>query len=215
MTNAFASKMTRRMTEMTAAYDGAVIGACAGLVEGTKIATAMGFQSIETLEPGARVVTFDNGLREVRAVRREPLWFATMECPRSMQPLFVPAGAIGNAQDMTLLPHQAVVIESDAAEAALGDPFVLMQAKDLDGVCGITRMAPQAPQTVVTLEFDNEEVIFAASGAMCVCPSRTDLEGMLAPKDGAREYNTVKAFKDADLVADIRAELEMGLAKAA
>lgn len=214
MTKAFDREIAHRMTEMTAAYDGAVIGACSGLVEGTKVATAMGFQSIETLEPGARVVTFDNGLREVRAVRREPLWFATLDCPRSMQPLFVPAGAIGNAQDMTLLPHQAVVIESDAAEAELGDPFVLIQAKDLDGICGITRVAPNAPMTVVTLEFDNEEVIFAGSGAMCVCPSRTDLEGMLAAKEG-REYNTVKAYKTPELVDAIRAELDAGLAKAA
>ena len=46
MTNAFTKGATlaRRMTEMTGAYDGAALGACSGLVEGTKIATAMGFQ---------------------------------------------------------------------------------------------------------------------------------------------------------------------------
>ncbi|MGB2203565.1 MAG: Hint domain-containing protein [Pseudooceanicola atlanticus] len=217
MTKGFktAPQINRRMTELTGAYDGAVMGACSGLVEGTKIATAMGFQKIETLEPGARVVTFDNGLQQVRAVRREPLWFASAECPRSLHPLFVPAGAIGNAQDMMLLPHQAVLVESDAAEAAFGDPFVLMQAKDLEGIQGITRVAPTAPMTVVTLEFETDEVIFAASGAMCVCPSRSDLEGMLNRPEGGREYKTLTAYKDADLVDAIRAELDAGLAKAA
>jgi len=217
MTNAFTkgAEMARRMTEMTGAYDGAAIGACSGLVEGTKIATAMGFQRIETIEPGARVVTFDNGLQEVRAVRREPIWFAAGDCPRAMQPLFVPAGAIGNAQDMVLLPHQAVLIESDAAEAALGDPFVLMQAKDLDGICGIHRVTPEAPAFVVTLEFDNDEVVFAASGAMCICPSRSDLAGMLTRPEGGREYRTIKSWTDAALVNEIRGELDGGLAMAA
>lgn len=216
MTKAFAqTAIAHRMTEATGAYDGGVMGACSGLVEGTKIATAMGFQRIETIEPGARVVTFDSGLQEVRAVRREPIWFAEGECPKVMQPLFVPAGAIGNAQDMVLLPHQAVLIESDAAEAELGDPFVLMQAKDLDGVCGIHRATPAAPAHVVTLEFDNDEVVFAASGAMCICPSRTDLEGMLNRPEGGREYRTIKSWTDASLVARIRDELDGGLAMAA
>lgn len=217
MTNAFTkgADIALRMTEMSGAFDGGVMGACSGLVEGTKIATAMGFQRIETIEPGARIVTFDNGLQPVRAVRREPIWFAEGECPRAMQPLFVPAGAIGNAQDMVLLPHQAVLIESDAAEAALGDPFVLMQAKDLDGVYGISRVSPEAPAYVVTLEFDNDEVVFAASGAMCICPSRSDLEGMLNRPEGGREYRTLKSWTDAALVNQIRDELDGGEAMAA
>ncbi|WP_136637228.1 Hint domain-containing protein [Pseudooceanicola onchidii] len=217
MTNAFTKGADKalRMTEMTGAYNGGVMGACSGLVEGTKIATAMGFQRIETIEPGARVVTFDNGLQEVRAVRRDPIWFAEGACPKAMQPLFVPAGAIGNAQDMVLLPHQAVLIESDAAEAALDDPFVLMQAKDLDGICGITRITPEAPAYVVTLEFDNDEVVFAASGAMCICPSRSDLAGMLNRPEGGREYRTLKSWTDGALVDAIRAELDHGLAMAA
>ncbi|EAQ04870.1 hypothetical protein OB2597_06290 [Pseudooceanicola batsensis HTCC2597] len=217
MTQAFdkSAPLARRMTEMTGAYDGGVLGACSGLMEGTRIATAMGFQRIETLEPGARVVTFDNGLQEVRTVRREPLWFATGDCPRALQPLFVPAGAVGNAQDMVLLPHQSVLVESDAAEEAFGDPFILMQAKDLEGIRGITRVTPNAPATVITLEFDNDEVVFAGSGAMCICPSRSDLQGLLNRPEGGREYRTVKAYSDAAMVARIREELDGGFAKAA
>jgi len=205
----------RRMTETSGAYDGAAVGACSGLVEGTMIVTARGYERIETIEPGARVVTFDSGLQTVRAVRREPIWFAEGECPRSMQPLYVPAGAIGNAQDMVLLPHQAVLVESDAAEAVLGDPFVLMMAKDLEGVRGIARVTPATPAYVVTLEFDNDEVIFAASGAMCICPSRTDLEGLLTAREGGREYRTLKSWSDAGLVAAVRDELDGGFAEAA
>lgn len=206
---------THRMTETSGAFDGAAMGASSGLVEGTKVATSRGFERIETIEVGARVVTFDSGLQTVRAVRREPMWFSTGSCPRSMQPLFVPAGAIGNAQDMVLLPHQAVLVESDVAEEALGDPFVLMKAEDLDGVRGITRVTANAPAFVVTLEFDNDEVIFAASGAMCICPARSDLEGMLNPREGGREYRTVKSWSDAALVSAIRAELDGELSKAA
>tara|TARA_R110002124_G_scaffold15982_8_gene68609 strand:- start:8159 stop:8812 length:654 start_codon:yes stop_codon:yes gene_type:complete len=217
MTNAFTKGafVARRMTETSGAFDGAVMGACSGLIEGTKVATARGFQRIEAIEVGDRVVTFDHGLQEVRAVRREAMWIAEGECPRTLYPLFVPAGAIDNAQDMILLPHQAVLIESDVAEAELGDPFVLMQARDLNGICGITRVAPTEPAMVITLEFDNDEVVFANSGAMCICPSRTDLAGMLSRQPSDHEYRTIKSYSDPALVAAIRDELDGGSAQAA
>ncbi|WP_407495426.1 Hint domain-containing protein [Pseudooceanicola sp. MF1-13] len=181
-----------------------------GLIEGTKICTARGFERIEDIEVGARVVTYNSGLQTVRAVRRTRVW-AKGAGPRSEQPLFVPAGAIGNTQDMVLLPHQTVLVESNAAQAALGDAFVLMMAKDLVGVGGISRITPDMPATVVTLEFDNEEVIFAASGAMCICPAQGDADA----REGGREYRTLKSLSDAGLVAAVRTELNGTLAQAA
>ncbi|MBY6158499.1 Hint domain-containing protein [Pseudooceanicola nitratireducens] len=202
--------ITRRMTETTGAYNGAILGAISGLVEGTKVVTAKGFQRVEEIKAGDRVVTHDNGLQVVRAVRRTPVWTAAV-CPRSMQPLFVPAGAIGNAADMILLPHQAVMVDSAAAREELGDASVLMLAKDLEGVRGITRITPEAPAYVVSLEFDNDEVIFAASGAMCICRAAVDVDAV-AP---TRAYTTLKSRSDAGLVAAVRAELSDDLARAA
>ncbi|MGI3168604.1 Hint domain-containing protein [Pseudooceanicola sp. C21-150M6] len=209
MTKAFdkAAQIARRMSDASGAYNGAGTGANTGLMEGTKVMTAMGYQMIEDLEPGARMITADNGIQFVRSVRREPLWFSTAECPKSRQPLFIPAEAIGNAQDITLLPHQAVMVESDMAEKVLGDRNVLMLAQDLEGVCGIHRVAPEGPATVVTLEFDNDEVIFAGSGAMCICEARESADG--------KEYRTLETFRDAALVAAIRGELNGGRATVA
>ena len=39
----------------------------------------------------------------------------------------VPAGALGNREDMTILPHQPVLIESDTAEEMTGDPLALIK----------------------------------------------------------------------------------------
>ena len=186
-----------------------------GMLAGTRVATAMGWRRVEAICEGDQVLTFDGGLQTVVAVRRQVIFSGETAADIQDWPMLVPAGALGNREEKRIPARQAVLIESDAAEAALGDPFVLMQAKDLDGICGIHRVTPEAPAFVVTLEFDNDEVVFAASGAMCICPSRSDLAGMLTRPEGGREYRTIKSWTDAALVNEIRGELDGGLAMAA
>ena len=87
----------------------------------------------------------------------------------------MPAGALGNRGDMMLLPGQTVMIESDAAEEAYGDPFALIPAAALDGFRGIERVVPDARFEVVTLHFAQDEIIFANIGALFHCPRNVDL----------------------------------------
>ena len=143
----------------------------AGLVAGTTIATAMGWRPIDAIAEGDLVLTFDRGMQSVRAITRSRHWDSDHACPKALQPLSVPAGALGNQSDMTLLPEQCVMIESDSGDMLFGDPFSLLHAADLAGLRGIERIAPDLQIEVIQLHFDDDEVVFADAGALVFCPS--------------------------------------------
>ena len=158
----------RRMPEMSGAVDGGFF-ASRGLMAGTRVGTSMGWRAVEALAPGDMVLTFDNGLQPIVDVRRETYWMsdAAMGDTRIVT---VPAGAMGNSVDVTLLPDQGVLIESEAACDAQGDPFAVLRAKALEGFRGICRRAPAPQMEIVTLVFENEEVIYAEGGILLHCP---------------------------------------------
>jgi len=193
------------MSEM---FDGMSTGVMTGIVEGTKIATAEGWRRVETVEAGQRVLTFDRGLRTVLSVKRVPLWSGSDWCPDRFRPLSVPAGVLGNREPMVLLARQGLLVESDAAEFETGDPFALIQAGDLEGVCGIRRFVPMAHTDVFQLCFDHDEVVFTSSGALCVCPTRSDLIARSFQTAHDHEYRMLSEDTDAALLEDIRNEIE-------
>lgn len=139
-----------------------------GLTSGTRIATATGWRAVETVAVGDRVQTFDNGVQAVVAVTRSSQSVDADTTPAFAEPIDVPAGALGNDEPMVLLPEQAVMIESDAAEALTGDPFALVPAKALVGFRGIERFRAVRAYEVVTLHFANDEVIYVEGGALCL-----------------------------------------------
>ncbi|MEM7520995.1 MAG: hypothetical protein AAF307_08145, partial [Pseudomonadota bacterium] len=53
---------------------------------------------------------------------------------------------------------------------AYGDPFAVIPAKALDGYRGIRRMTPRTQVEVITLIFDEEQVIYGEGGALLHCP---------------------------------------------
>lgn len=141
-----------------------------GFTSGTRVATAQGWRPIEAIAVGDRVMTFDNGLQTVVAATRGT-HFAAGDLPDFAVPIHVPIGAIGNEEPMVLLPEQIVMLESDTAEAVIGDPFALVPAKVFEGFRGIDRIRGLRPVEVVSLHFDNDEVIFADGGALMLAPS--------------------------------------------
>ncbi|WP_223637417.1 Hint domain-containing protein [Rhodobacter sp. TJ_12] len=146
-------------------------GQSEGIVAGTRIATTMGWRPVEAIAACDLVMTFDHGLRPVRAVHRTQLFAGRAQCPRRMMPLAVPEAALGNAAPMLLLPEQNVLVESDLAEAVLGDPFALIPAAALEGYRGIDRITPHQRIEIVTLQFDEDEVIYANGTGMIHCAS--------------------------------------------
>ena len=191
---------TRRTSAVTRLAD--VAG---GLVAGTKVATQIGWRAVEAVAAGDLVLTFDGGLQLVTAVTRQTVRTMGHRADYALWPLTVPAGALGNREAMTLIPDQAVMVESDTAEAVFGDPFAMIPAGALDGFRGIHRSAPAAQIEVVTLHFAQDEVVFANIGALFFCPARTDLLAPPAPQT----YHTLTAAQ-ADLLVQFLAQEDRG-----
>ena len=208
-------KTPRRMMDATGAYDGGATGVMTGIVGTTRVATSMGWREVSALQAGDMVLTFDGGLQRVAKVTRRALWTGEGRCPERFWPLLVPAGAIDNAVPMLVLPRQGVMLESDIAEAVLGDPFALIPAAALEGVRGVERVYPNDPIEVVILNFEADQVIFAEHGALLFCPAGGDLFQMalqgaarLCPYEMLPETCAVELALSADARAECHSCLE-------
>ncbi|MGI1663822.1 Hint domain-containing protein [Palleronia sp. KMU-117] len=142
-----------------------------GLVAGTRIETARGWTPVEQVLTGEKVQTFDGGLRPVTRIERT-VYGADLAQAYPDGLLMVPGGALHNCDAFYLMPEQHVLLESAVAEEVLGRPAVLVPASALEGYRGIARVMPVDLVEVVTLFFDDEEVVYANTGALVHCAPR-------------------------------------------
>jgi hypothetical protein len=142
-----------------------------GLVAGTRVETARGWKPVEQVLTGERVQTWDGGLQPVTKVERT-LYGADLAEAYPDGLLMVPGGALSTCDAVYLLPEQHILLESAIAEEVLGRPAVLVPAAALEGHRGILRVMPVDLVEVVTLSFDQEEVVYANTGALLHCPPR-------------------------------------------
>ena len=145
-----------------------------GIVVGTRIASNLGWRAVEALSAGDQVLTFDGGMQTIIEVRRKVLWDGIGDCPRGTRPLHIRAGTCDLTADVTVLPEQSIMIESDAAEAATGDPFALVNASELRDLNGVERVFGHGPVEVVQLVFEEDQVIYADGGLLLLCPADHD-----------------------------------------
>lgn len=160
---------------MSAPVDALLNEATGGILPETKVASGQGWRPVQTLIPGDLVLTFDNGMQPLVDVRHHLVEAGT--APRAVEtwPLLVQPGILGNKAPLTLLPGQVILVESDLAEEIYGDPFVAIEARELDGMDGITRIRPRERFLAVTLHFETDQAIFGAGGMMIVCAGTGDL----------------------------------------
>ena len=163
--------MHRRSIEMSGAYDGGLVALTHGLMAGTRVASNLGWRAIEALTVGDKALTFDHGMREIIEIRRSTVWTDAPDTTPAMWPVIVPADALGNHEELTLLADQGVLVESDAAADMYGDPFAIVPAHALDGVRGITRAVPPHRIELIAVYFADEQVIYAEGGALIHCPA--------------------------------------------
>jgi hypothetical protein len=137
-----------------------------GLAAATRLATDRGWRQAAELVPGDRVVTFDSGLQPLRSVCRRVL-----DVPQGADgPLLrLPEGAAGNRDALVVAAGQGVMLESDLAEAAYGDPFALVAADALRPLPGVAELRPETPFPVVDLAFADDEIVFAEGQALVLC----------------------------------------------
>ncbi len=144
-----------------------------GLIAGTRIETADGWKPVEFVRTGEKVHTYDGGLQPVKRIERTVFGADVQDVfPEGL--LMVPGGALDNCDAIYLLPEQHVLLESAVAEEILGNPAALVPASALEGYRGIMRVMPVDVIEVITLLFDDEEVVYANTGAMMHCaPQKT------------------------------------------
>ncbi|SNT38639.1 Hint domain-containing protein [Tropicimonas sediminicola] len=142
-----------------------------GLTAGTLVATAEGWRLAETISAGDKLVTFDDGVRTVTGVTRRQ--HALKPSPiHSVAPLLsLPEGAVGNRRALLVPEGQALVVESDLAESVLGDPFALVDASHMMRMQGARRVLPKDPVVLVTLSFEEDQMIYIEGNAVALCPA--------------------------------------------
>lgn len=165
--------------------DGYLITGQNGLLAGTHVVSNLGWRKVEALRVGDKVLTFDNAMQTVTGIQRETLWIAeaSQAHPETL-PVHVPGGALNNRRDLWLMPDQGLMIESDTAMDALGDPFAVIAAQALTGYRGITRAAPAEKLEIVILSFARDEVIYVEGGLLAYCPMPRDI---LLPAEASDE----------------------------
>ena len=164
------TKPIRRIVEMTGAYDGGIAALSHGLMSGTRVASNLGWRAIDALTVGDKVLTFDHGMQEITEIRRAHMWLDAPETAENLWPVVIPEGALGNREELVLLPEQGVMVESDAAVDTHGDPFAVITAHSLVGLRGIRRRQPMQRIELIAVYFAGDEVIYAEGGALIHCP---------------------------------------------
>lgn len=166
---------SRIQAQGIAAMNDAYVGTSHGLMAGTHVASSLGWRAVDAIAVGDEVLTFDNAMQPVVEIRREVKWSDFAVIPASRWPVTIPAGALGNRRDLTVLHDQGILVESNAANDPLGDPFAVIPAMALDGSRGVHRVPPQHQVEAVTLFFEQDQVIYIEGGTLAYCPRPGDL----------------------------------------
>lgn len=114
--------------------DNPLAGGVICFTPGTRIATPEGDRRIETLEPGERILTKDDGAQEVLWTGNRRMTGARLFAMPHLRPIRLRLGALGidrpNA-DLLVSPQHRMLVKGPAAMALFNEPEVLVAAKDL------------------------------------------------------------------------------------
>jgi hypothetical protein len=157
-----------------------------GMLSGNLVETVSGWSDIGDLRCGDAVATFDGGYAPVKRIERRHVWPAA---PAGL--IHVPGGALDNCSDVELLPGQDVLIALPWVEDRFDCAGVFVAASALVGFRGITRQSLTRPIEVLSLRFDDEEIVYVNSGTLIRCAKeQSDLAGSKSGGCGAPGYFT-------------------------
>lgn len=130
---------------------------------GTLIATPRGEVPVESLRPGDKVVTRDNGLQEIRWIGQKALSWYELAANPHLQPVLVRAGSLGDGlpeRDMMVSPNHRLLVANDRTALYFDEHEVLVSAKHLQSGSGI-RAVEAAGTTYVHFMCDRHEVVLS------------------------------------------------------
>lgn len=158
------------LEDIGGAVEGMIITGQSGFIAGTHVASNAGWRAVEKLSVGDKVLTFDHGMQSVVDIQREVMTPPENAMNRSQNPILVPMGAMNNRKEMWLMPDQGMLIESESALDAMGDPFAVVPARALKGLRGIRRAPAREKLSITTLAFASDEVVYVECGMLAYCP---------------------------------------------
>ncbi|MDQ2095858.1 Hint domain-containing protein [Rhodalgimonas zhirmunskyi] len=123
-------------------------------VAGTMIETAQGPRPIETLAPGDRIATQDNGFQPLRWIGRRKV-----RAEGNFAPIRIAANTFGRHAEVRLSPLHRVLVRDALAELLFGESEVLIAARDLVNDHSV-RPDPGGHVEYVHLLFDQHQVVF-------------------------------------------------------
>lgn len=131
---------------------------------GTRIATPMGTVPVESLRAGDRVITRDNGIRQISWIGQKRLDPAALAVAPALAPVLIRRGALGADmpdRDMMVSPQHRMLVSHELAEVMFGEREVLVAARHLTGLDGVDVAMPLDGITYLHVMFENHEVILA------------------------------------------------------
>lgn len=138
-------------------------------VAGTRIQTETGDVPVEWLRPGVRVMTADRGLVPVAWVGQMRVTAAECATDADLMPVRIKVGALGGGlpkRELLLSGQHRVLVRSRIAERMFEAEEVLVAAKHLVGMPGITAATDAGDLTYVHFLCNRHEVVMA-EGAPC------------------------------------------------
>lgn len=130
---------------------------------GTMIATPSGERAIETLKAGDKVLTRDNGIREIRWTGARQMNPMELSRHAHLRPIHIRQGALGNdlpERNMMVSPNHRMLVSSDKTALYFEESEVLVAAKYLTGLDGVS-VAGVPVITYIHIMFDQHEIILS------------------------------------------------------
>ena len=140
-----------------------------GLMPGTRIETPWGPRAVETLRPGNRVMTADDGIRRIVWIADSHYPAARLAASPGLRPVRIATGALGNGlpeRPLLVSPDHRLLLRGRRAQALFGTDEVLVRAADLEDGHGVVRVLAPRGVRYVQLMLARHQLLWA-NGAPC------------------------------------------------
>ena len=145
----------------TLTFDDALIPCFA---KGTKITTKTGSVPVERLHVGDWVFTRDNGFKQIRWIGSATVSKSTLRANENIRPVRIQAGALGEGvpcEDLLVSPQHRVLMKSQITIRMFDASEVLVAAKKLLDIDGVTRDDSCEKVEYFHILFDQHEIIYS------------------------------------------------------
>lgn len=135
---------------------------------GTMIRTVDGETPIEQIALGDLVETRDHGYQPVRWIGGRHIRRVQLDARPNLRPICIAKGALGDgfpAQDLVVSPQHPILVRSKIAQRMFDSAEVLVAAKQLLALPGISVCEDVTEVTYYHMLFDHHEIVFSDGAA--------------------------------------------------